>query len=283
MNWLQGIPTIVRQRKLAVLTVAILVLLSPARAVDEVLLKSGNRVKGTIVAQSKDQVIMRIGEGTVVYPKRAIRRIYDGITANLPVSQMLAEDELPVWWIPLSDLYAEDWVTTLKNVPATVIESGSLKNVPYLSFRANANYVLNIYGDPAKPAAIEIGHDSRTKPSQEVLAHCREFLASYLTDLDQIKALYDLDTKGGSRTKGALTIRATPSRENNAIGGWWLLVFDEKRLSSARARTPEEFRQTSEGYVDMVRKATANRTAWRKWELSDALQRLIPMEKIEVR
>lgn len=283
MNLIQGIPAIVRQRKLAVLALAIFAGAFPARAVDEVLLKSGNRVKGTIVAQSRDQVVMRIGEGTIVYPKRAIRRIYDGITANHPASQVRADDELPPWWIPLADLYAEDWVTTLKNVPATVIESGSFQNVPYLSFRANSRYELNIYGDPAKPAAIEIGHDSAARPSKEVVAHCREFLVSYLTDLDQIKALYDLDAAGGSRAEGGLTIRVTPPGEADAYDGWWLLVIDEERLAAARARTPEEFRRISASYVDVVRKATDNETSWRKWELTDALQRLIPMENIEVR
>ncbi len=283
MNLLQGIPAILRQRKLAVFGLLIFAIIPPAQGVDEVLLKSGNRVNGTIVAQSKDQVVMRVGEGTVVLSKRAIRRIYDGITANRPVSEMLAEDELPPWWIPLADLYSEDWVTTLKNVEPTVIKTGSFKNVPYLSFRANANYELNIYGDPDKPAAIEIGHYSKTVPRPDVITHCREFLVSYLTDLDQIKALYDLDTDGGTRTEGGLTIRVSPPREADAYGGWWLLVFDEKRLSAARTRTVEEFRRTSASYVDIVRAATENQTAWQKWELTDALQRLIPSENIQIR
>ncbi len=279
----QAIPAIVRQRKLAVLVSATLAFALPAHAVDEVLLKSGNRVKGTIIAQSKDQVVMEVGEGAVVFPKRAIRRIYDGITANLPVSQMLAEDELPIWWIPLSDLYAEDWVTDLENVPATPATSGLFKNVPYLSFRANDRYRLNIYGDPARPAAIEIGHDSRSKPSAKVIGHCREFLVSYLTDLEQIKALYDLDPSGGSRTEGKLTVQAALDPRASSDEGWGLLVFDENRLAAARAATPEEFRRTSAGYVEIMRQATGDQTSWQKWELADALQRLIPMENIEVR
>ncbi len=279
----KAIPGILRQRKLTILAGAILAALLPAHAVDEVLLKSGNRVSGTIIAQSKDRVVMRVGEGTVVFAKRAIRRIYDGITANLPVSELLGEDELPAWWIPLTDLYAEDWVTTVDNIPATPIESGLFENVPYLSFQANTQYELNIYGDPARPAAIEIGHYSRTRPSEETIAHCREFLVSYLTDLAQIKALYALDAKGGSRTEGGLTIQVTPPEATDASDGWWLLVYDAKRVSAARESGIPDFRRTSESLIDTVRQSTEGKTSWRKWVFTDALQRLIPMENIEVR
>ena len=59
----------------------LLALATVAQAMDQVMLKSGARVSGTILAQSKDRVIMRVGEGNAVYSKKAIWRIYEDITA----------------------------------------------------------------------------------------------------------------------------------------------------------------------------------------------------------
>ncbi len=280
----QRITGIRAQRKHLILFLALLATLPlTGRAVDEILLKSGNRISGTIVAQSKDRVIMQVGEGTVVYSKRAIRRIYDGITRNPPIIELPAGNELPPWWIPLADLYAEDWVTTVENIPATPIGSGSFKNVPYLSFRANTNYELNIYGDPKNPAGIEIGHFSKKMPGKDVVSHCREFLVSYLTELDQIETLYELDARGGSQNVGGLTIQITLPSQGDADGGWWLLVYNPELIAASRKDSVAEFRTASTGYLDLVKDSTDDVTSWRKWEITDALERLIPMENIRVR
>ncbi len=280
----QRITGIRAQRKHLIFFLAVLITLPlTGRAVDEILLKSGKRISGTIVAQSKDRVVMQVGEGSVVYPKRAIRRIYDGITSNPPIVELPAGNELPPWWIPLADLYAEDWITTVENIPATPIDGGSFKNVPYLSFRGNSDYELNIYGDPENPAAIEIGHYSRSSPSRDVLTHCREFLVSYLTDLEQIETLYELDARGGSQSVAGLTIQVTPPSKAEAYGGWWLLVYNPRLIAAARKDSVSGFREASTGYLDLVKASTDDVTSWRKWEITDALERLIPMEKIEVR
>lgn len=50
----------------------------------------------------------------------------------------------------------QPWGSDLKQIPATVIEVGELASVPYLSF-VGGDVELNVYGDPAKPAGIEVG------------------------------------------------------------------------------------------------------------------------------
>lgn len=264
-------------------SLAVIVFLPTAGAVDEVLLKSGQRVSGTIVAQSKDQVVMQVGEGSIVYPKRAIRRIYDGITRDSPVVEIPAGDELPPWWIPLTDLYSADWVNSVESIPATPITSGPFENVPYLSFRANANYELNVFGDPADPAGFGIGYNSRSKPRRDVIENCRNFLFSYLTELDQINAFYDLDPSGGTRSAKGLTIEITPPDSESPFADWGILIYDPDRLAAARTSTRSEFTKTSSRYLDVVRNSTDNVLKWQKWELTDALERLIPMENVNVR
>src|SRR4051794_37007832 len=54
---------------------------------------------------------------------------------------------------------AQPWGADLKQIPATVIEVGELASVPYLSFAGN-DIELNVYGDPEKPAGIEVGTKS---------------------------------------------------------------------------------------------------------------------------
>src|SRR5207249_3122550 len=47
-------------------------------------------------------------------------------------------------------------IVALEQIPATVIDKGILKNVPYLSHRSG-DYEFNVYGDPEAPSGIEIG------------------------------------------------------------------------------------------------------------------------------
>src|SRR5687768_9260968 len=49
------------------------------------------------------------------------------------------------------------FVETPKQIPATVVDVGQLKFIPYLSFRVGEDRELNVYGDPAAPACVEIG------------------------------------------------------------------------------------------------------------------------------
>jgi len=75
-------------------------LLPSLQAMDQVMLKSGTRVSGTILGQSKDHVIMRVGQGNAVYSKKAIWRIYEDITDKPADPRVLKRDEIPPWWVP---------------------------------------------------------------------------------------------------------------------------------------------------------------------------------------
>lgn len=262
---------------------AVFVISPTARALDQVLFKNGNRVTGTIYAQSRDRLYMRLGEGNVVYSKKAIRRIYDDITIKPPMTRILKRDELPPWWIPLSDLYHEDWVNSLELIDSGVIDNGDLKDVPYLSFRANSVYEMNIYGDLENPAALEIGYRGGGFRSGDAQKRCRQFLVSYLTTLKQLEALYDLDVRGGKALVDGLEIEITPRSAPDAYGGWWVSVSNPGKLEAAKISSPEKWKAACAALRREMVRWTNGETSWRKYSFKDALKRYVPMEKMQER
>jgi hypothetical protein len=269
----------------AACAVALLLLATPgARAMDEVMLKNGTLITGKIFAQTKSQVFMHIGEGNAIYSKKAIRRIYEDITDEPPLTRVLRRDELPPWWIPLSDLYHEDWVNNLKSVPATAIDTGDLQNVPYISFRANLIYELNIYGDPADPAALEIGYyGNHGFFSHDAQKRCRQFLASYLGGLDQFTALYRMNATGGLQTVSGLTIKITPRGAPGSYNGWWVAIWNPAKLAAARRQTEAAAKLASEQALVRIEKSTDGAHEWTKYSLKDAAKRFLPLERMEER
>lgn len=272
------------RRAAAVVVILAAGTVAPVGAMDTILLKNGTRITGKILGQSKSSVFMRVGTGNAVYSKKAIRRIYEDITDEAPVTRVLRRDELPPWWVPLSDLYHEDWVNSLKAVPAGLIDVGDLKYVPYLSFRANGIYEMNIYGDPRDPAGLEIGYrgDLRFR-SGDAQKRCRQFIASYLGGLRQFEALYRMNRTGGRQEADGLTIQITPRGAADAFGGWWVVVWNPQKLAAARRRTEAEWKAASERNLALILKSTEGAREWTKYSLQDAAKRYLPLERMEER
>jgi hypothetical protein len=256
----------------------------PLSAMDQVMLKTGTRVSGTILGQSKDRIIMRVGQGNAVYSKKAIWRIYEDITDKPADPRVLKRDELPPWWVPLSDLFHEDWVNSLKAIPAGAIAEEPLHNVPYVSFRANTIYELNIYGNPADPAALEIGYyGNMWFHSGDAQKRCRQFLASYLGSLKQLQAIYRLDATGGQESVAGLTIKITPRSAKDSYNGWWITVWNPVKLAAARCSNDAAWRAAGEQNLALLKSATSGETSWVKYSLQDAAKRYLPLERMEER
>ncbi len=269
----------------AFFSVSSLILLAlPARATDTVLLKNGTRVTGKILGQSKSTVFMRVGAGNVVYSKKAIRRIYEDIVDEPPLTRIPRNDELPPWWVALSDLYHEDWVNVLKSIPAIPIRVGDFRNLPYLSFRANAIYEMNIYGDPHDPVALEIGyHGNLWFRSGDARKRCRQFITSYLGGLRQLEALYRMSPTGGRETVSGLTIQITPRTAPDASDGWWVAVWNPAKLAAVRLENEAAWKASSERNLATILKSTDGDAEWTKYSFQDAAKRYLPLERMEER
>lgn len=126
---------------------------------------------------------------------------------------------------------AESWGAELRQIPAVVIEVGDLQAVPYISF-GTEQVELNVYGDPAAPAGIELG----TK-SAELRPQVRAFIAKLLSEADA-KPLADLPDGKEVETDG-MALEITPPEAADGFGAWWVTAFQPSIVKTAQASVRE--------------------------------------------
>jgi hypothetical protein len=130
------------------------------------------------------------------------------------------------------------WGKTLSQIPSTVIDKGVLRNIPYLSYKAG-DYELNVYGDPAAPAGIEIGVTKELLKSAGANKTCVDFLRDLLDDPEDKKLVAALKLDVDKKARNGLTFEITPPTAEDAYGGWWVSIYDEAALDRSRASEDE--------------------------------------------
>ena len=123
-------------------------------------------------------------------------------------------------------------------IPATVIDKGVLRNVPYKSFHAG-DYEVNIYGDPDQPAGVEIGIYRGPIKSQAAKRNCIDFLGAVLSDPGDQKLLGALNLTKDAVLRDGLTVEVTPATAPDSYGGWWVSAYREQALDQLRASAAE--------------------------------------------
>ncbi len=208
---------------------------------DALVLKTGNVVHGEIVQKDEKGVLLRMDYGTFTYPKAQIKEIHEESkeTNSGPVVAVGPTGRIPRWGDVLLHLTKQPWARDIKQIPATFIDTGVLKNIPYISFRCAYTYELNVYGDPDSPAGIEIGLYRQQIMTDSHKTNCVEFIAGVLRAAEDKEALLKLNFTKDAVTKNGLTIEITPPTDQDAYGGWWVSVYDEASLNSARASDAE--------------------------------------------
>jgi hypothetical protein len=148
---------------------------------------------------------------------------------------------IPHWGVIISHLAKSSWAHDLKQILATVIDSGIFKDVPYVSFRcATSGYEVNIYGDLDRPAGIEIGTLNYLLRDNTAKSNCIEFISNVLMRAEDVRVVRALrwNQKELVETNG-MTFEITLPKEADAYGGWWVSVYDQKALEKAKASGPE--------------------------------------------
>ena len=133
----------------------------------------------------------------------------------------------------------QPWAADFQQIPATVIDNGVLRNVPYKSFRAGHDYEINVYGDPAAPAGFEIGVRGGLLGDESAKRNCRAFICSLLRDPADREGVHGLSLEKGKNLRNGLTFEVTPPSDPDAYGGWWVSVYNEQALNSMRASDKE--------------------------------------------
>jgi hypothetical protein len=144
-----------------------------------------------------------------------------------------SESRLPTMGAVVQAARAQPWGAELKQIPATVIEVGDLASVPYMSFGA-PDIEINVYGDPAKPAGIEIGTKSE---SPELRAAVRAFIGGLLSESDR-QPLATLPDGKEVETNG-LALEITPPTAADGFGAWWVTAFHPAVMQASKANVGE--------------------------------------------
>ncbi len=262
-------------RALATLvTLAVLSVAAPAaddsfHAPDSLVLKGGRTVRGLIIKNSVDSVLLQEEFGEQSYPKSEIIRIRDEADIGILFTDIHRRGDLPSWRVIANDLRTHDEIRSLVEIPATTIPTGEFHNVPYKSFRANRDLELNIYGDPNDPAGIELGIYGSRKNSAKIQKVLRAYFAGFLTSREEVAALYGLDLRGGKATAGDIVFEVTPPTAEDAFGAWWISLYNRKDMDAARLSDVEYARLTRPADEVIDRRGRVIAAGWTKKDLQE--------------
>jgi hypothetical protein len=115
-------------------------------------------------------------------------------------------------------------------IPATVIDTGTLRFVPYVSYRIGENRELNIYGDLMSPACVEIGLFKERRTSLEEQYKCVALMRKLFPQMD----VASVKLSGGKAMKIGGIVEVTPPDAPDAEEGWWVSVYSLELLHQAR-------------------------------------------------
>lgn len=113
-------------------------------------------------------------------------------------------------------------------IPATVVDVGVLKYVPYASHRVGPDRELNVYGDPEQPTCIEIGLYRSLLAYDEEKVRCLMLLQALFPEVE----LRGMSLQGGKSIQNGIVAEVTPPSAPDAYGGWWISVYSPARLRS---------------------------------------------------
>ncbi len=208
---------------------------------DTLKLKNGGTLEGVVLRESDAGVVVRLKYATVTIEKSEIESIEKKAEAATPAAKGL---RLSRWDACIDSLGARPWAGDLRQIPATVIDKGVLKNVPYMSHKAG-NYEFNLYGDPDSPACLEVGVYKDLLKSEDAKKACLDLMVSLLPEAKDQEVVRGLARAQDKKERDGLTFEVTPETAEDAYGGWWISVYDVKALDAARA-TEEELKRITQ-------------------------------------
>lgn len=180
---------------------------SPATFADILNLASGNTITGTILQTNEVCVLVLTEFGTLSYPRSLVK---DAKVDPAEAPELSDTNRIPGFKKTVLSLAKQPWAANLRQIPATVIDNGVLRAVPYKSFRCGEDYEVNVYGDPDAPAAIEVGVYRTLTESNSAKDNCIHFISSLLGRAADQEIVLHLDKTKDLKSSEGLTIETTP-------------------------------------------------------------------------
>jgi hypothetical protein len=203
-------------------------------APDQVRMNDGTELRGLILQNTSEMVVLETRSGEARIPKEYIRRIDDAPNGEAVFADLVDKDDLPSWRSIVHDMRTYDGITSFEQIPPTAIDNGLLRNIPYLSFKVNGRAELNVYGDPDKPVAVEYGVYGAMRTTESERRMFREYIAGHMGSKEQIAALYSLSPEKRDAGAGRLNFRLILPNDADGYGGTWMVVYRPDRIEGAR-------------------------------------------------
>lgn len=197
---------------------------------DRIKLTSGREMQGVAERQEDGSVKIRTKGGTVSLPADAVSSI-----EKTPES---AVAQLPKWDDFMAAVVATKWGMDARQIPATVIDNGVMKYVPYMSYQAG-NYEINIYGDAENPACVEVGIRNDLLKSDVAKDNCLAYMSAILKNDKLRSVIKNLNKAKDTQEVDGITLEVTPESDPDAYGGWWVSAYSIRQLDASRATAEE--------------------------------------------
>jgi hypothetical protein len=209
---------------------------APALA-DELLTFNGGKIQCTVLQESETAVTTLIGESVIRFQQNDIKSVVrNSKVLDRPESTTTG---IPAYSYIMPTLAKQAWAVDLHQIPATVIDKGVLKHVPYKSHRVAVDCEINVYGDPQNPAGVEVGLLGKYLSHDKAKERCLQFVSSLLNESTDRAILAAIKREKDLVVHGDLTFEITPPTADDAYKGWWISVYSEKALDSFRASDEE--------------------------------------------
>ncbi|MBL8953232.1 MAG: hypothetical protein JNK82_20810 [Myxococcaceae bacterium] len=236
---------------------------------DLIVLTSGERLQGRVLTENTTEVSIAQRWGTFTFARDQVQSVSRKAVAA-DVIERSDSHRLPPFSAVIQALNAR-WSTTVQQVPATVIDVGVLRHVPYLSHRAG-NVELNVYGDPEAPSGIEVGLKGPTDADKQEL---RAFIAGLLPQPKDQQTAAGLALDAAQVEAEGLSFEVTPDNAPDAFGAWWISVYDVPALDAARASADEQ--------QQIVAEQTSAQSGWSGYHPTYRPWRRAPAPRVYVR
>ncbi len=216
---------------------------------DTLRLTSGRDMDCVVIGETSEHYTVRRGYGVMDIPKSIVVdwKKPPPVKANAPKPSTQpasavtsgSAGRFPTWSAVVDTVIKQPWGRDLQQIPATYIDNGVQKDVPYQSYACGGDYEVNIYGDPDNPACIEIGIYRSLLTNETAKASAIDLMASLLPNKIDASILKLLNREKDLITRDEFTIEITPPNAPDAYGGWWVSLYDESKLDNARASPAE--------------------------------------------
>jgi len=211
-------------------------LCGPVALADKLVFSNGPTISGTVLQTNGDEILLLTQYAAYNYSRSHLKEIEIEADHLNPDSNT---NRFSDFKRTIRALSRQFWATNLTPIPATVIDKGILKNVPYSSFQCGENYEVNIYGDLDHPAGIEIGFYKILDDDKSRQSNCIQFMGKLFPQAADKALVQALALSKDRKVLDDLTFEITPPSDDDSYNGWWVSVYSEKQLNLARASDAE--------------------------------------------